>query len=278
MDVITVNVGQGALTIVRNKSEAIVIDARMPPADDDTVASVKRHLARFLASHYLRGVILTGLDLDHCDVRCLAILLRKYRPDWVLLPDYSKDTECCGEVIDLLDSEVANRSSGSAPLRVLPTTTSSTTAGELVSLSPNFSFEIFSPISSGSADSNNSSLVIKITGTGSEGFSYLVTGDTENERWKAINTEAGNRLASDVMAAPHHGARDANNAATLLLVSPNTVLVSAGIDNQYGHPDPAVLRAYTRVAKHVFATCADNGCSLYTSRHNGDFRTIAFTD
>src|SRR5438034_1375306 len=99
MEVITVNVGQGSLAIVRNESEAVIIDARMPPCGDDTVASVKGHLSKLLKGRYVRGVILTGLDADHSDVRCLAILLRKYRPDWVLLPDYSKDTECCDDVL-----------------------------------------------------------------------------------------------------------------------------------------------------------------------------------
>ena len=224
MDLITVNVGQGSLAIVRHASEALVIDARMPPSGDDTVASVKRHLANSLKGHYLRGVILTGLDADHSDVRCLAILLRKYRPDWVLLPDCSKDTACSDDVLNLLDSDEAERSGTSSPLKVLAVTTASVTPGALAKLSSIFSFELFSPHTDDMTSSNNSSLVVRITGIGPGGFSYLVTGDTENDRWATINRTFGTRIASHVLAAPHHGARDATNAETLHLVSPNTIL------------------------------------------------------
>lgn len=278
MDLITVNVGQGSLAIVRHGSEAIVIDARMPPSGDETVASVKRHLAKFLKGFYLRGVILTGLDADHSDVRCLAILLRKYRPDWVLLPDCSKDTACSADVMDLLDSEEAERSGTSSPLTVMAVTTASVTPAELTKLSSVFSFELFSPHADDMTSSNNSSLVVRITGIGPGGFSYLVTGDTENDRWATINRTFGKRLSSHVLAAPHHGARDATNAETLHLVSPNTILISAGVDNQYGHPDSSVVQAYLSIADHVSGTHVDGGCSLHTAPKNDDFRTIAFVD
>ena len=38
MEIITVNVGQGALAIVRDQDEAIIVDSRIPPAGDSSVA------------------------------------------------------------------------------------------------------------------------------------------------------------------------------------------------------------------------------------------------
>lgn len=278
MDIITVNVGQGSLAIVRNRSEAIAIDARIPPGGDDTVGNVKRHLATFLKDHAFRGVILTGFDRDHADVRCLAILLRKYRPEWVLFPDYDKDTDSYADVMTLLDEEVELRASTASPLEIIPVTMASLQSIDLSGLANGLVFEIFSPHPEDMTSSNNCSLVVKIRGTDPGGFSYLVTGDTENDRWATINRFFARRLAADVMAAPHHGSRNATNAETLLHVAPNTILISAGVDNPFGHPDPAVVQAYLQVARHVFGTHIDGGCSLHTKRHNGDFRTIAFTD
>ena len=54
-------------------------------------------------------------------------------------------------------------------------------------------------------------------------------------------------LAADVLAAPHHGSKNAAHAGMALAVMPNTVLISAGVDNQYDHPDGKALRLYLRV-------------------------------
>src|SRR5258706_3865762 len=122
--------------------------------------------------------------------------------------------------------------------------------------------------------SNNSSLVLKITGLDSGGFSYLVTGDTESERWGSINRYFGKYLQAEVLAAPHHGARTGANAETLLLVQPHTVLISAGVDNAYGHPYGVAVQAYSRVASQVYSTnSAPEGGCLFTRRGPNGFET-----
>jgi len=57
MDIFTLNVGQGAFAFVRHNAEAIIVDARIPPSDDETVMYVKGALSRFLKGHYVRGLI-----------------------------------------------------------------------------------------------------------------------------------------------------------------------------------------------------------------------------
>ncbi len=79
--------------------------------------------------------------------------------------------------------------------------------------------------------------------------------------------------SADVMAAPHHGARTGLNPKTLLLVNPNTVLISAGVDNSYGHPYGVAVQAYQQIAKHVFCTIAEGGKCLLTRRIGDDFHT-----
>ena len=102
--------------------------------------------------------------------------------------------------------------------------------------------------------SNNCSIVLKLAGLDGDGFAYLITGDTENDRWDTITRLFGHGLASDVLSAPHHGSNNAAHPKMALLVSPNTVLISAGVDNQYGHPDSQAVKLYCLVAKHVFQT------------------------
>jgi competence protein ComEC len=116
---------------------------------------------------------------------------------------------------------------------------------------------------------------LKLVGTDATGFSYLITGDTETDRWENINKYFAKYLSSDVMAAPHHGSHNGVNAKTLLSVNPNTVLISAGVENSYGHPDSVAVQAYQQVAKHVFATnSTGDGTCLFTRRMGQDFETI----
>lgn len=134
----------------------------------------------------------------------------------------------------------------------------------LTGLSDKFDFELFSPHTEDMDSSNNCSIVLKLTGRGSGGFSYLITGDTENTRWDTISRLFGSALKSHVLAAPHHGSRNATHPKSLLDIAPHTVLISAGVESQYGHPHSQALQVYGRVAKHVFSTHMEGGVSLLT--------------
>ncbi len=264
MNIITVNVGQGALSLVRHNKEAIVIDSRIPPSDDKTVAYVKEMLMVSLKDHYVKGLILTGFDSDHSDITGVSIILRKYRPDWVVYPKYYKESEEARSVFERIEQEEKERCSSTNPLKRISVRLDQLKNRKLVGLSSNFEFELFSPHIEDMDCSNNCSIVLKLSGIGAGGFSYLITGDTENERWETISKFFGEALKSHILAAPHHGSKNATHPASLLHIEPHTVLISAGVDNQYGHPDPEALRVYSRVAKFVFSTNMQNGVSLFT--------------
>ena len=220
--------------------------------------------ATSLKDHYVKGLIFTGFDGDHCDVIGTAIVLQKYRPDWVMYPQYFKNTEEAKSVFRLIDQEERSRRGSANPLRRISVRVDKLSSRNLPGLSLNYEFEPFSPHIEDMSSSNNSSIVLKLTGLGSGGFSYLITGDTENERWERIAKLFGGALKSHVMAAPHHGSINAVHPASLLHIDPHTVLISAGVNNQYGHPDPAAVKVYKRVAKYVFSTNMEGGVSLIT--------------
>lgn len=264
MQIITGNVGQGALSIIRHQGEAIIVDTNIPPAGDDTVAYVKELLAFGLKGHNLKGLILTGFDDDHFDDVGVTLILRKYRPDWVMYPTYYKDTKTAGRCFAVIDGEEISRRSSSRPLQKRSVRVDSVASRRLTGLSDRFDFELFSPHIEDMDCSNNCSLVVKVTGLGPRGFSYLVTGDTEVARWETISRIFGSALKSHVMAAPHHGSKNGVHPAALLNVAPHTVLISAGVDSEYGHPHPAAVRAYASVAKYVFSTNMEGGVTLLT--------------
>jgi beta-lactamase superfamily II metal-dependent hydrolase len=200
MNVITVNVGQGALSIIRHSKEAIIVDCRIPPRSDSSVAFVKQMFATSLKDHRVKGLVLTGFDDDHSDVVGTAIVLQKYRPDWVLYPQYYKDSQEAKSVFSLIDQQERERKGTTSPLRRVSVRVDRLANRKLPGLSTNFDFELFSPHIEDMSCSNNCSLVLKVTGLGPTGFSYLVTGDTETERWQSIARFFGDALKSHVLA------------------------------------------------------------------------------
>jgi hypothetical protein len=183
-------------------NEAIIVDSRIPACDDKTVAFVKELLALSLKDHYVKGFILTGFDDDHCDLVGTSIVLRKYRPDWVMYPKYFKETEEARPVFNLLDEEEELRRKTANPMERRSVRLDLLAQRHLKGLSDNFDFELFSPHIEDMDCSNNCSIVLKLTGRGPRGFSYLITGDTENDRWDTIN-----QLFRGRSEVPRYGSR-----------------------------------------------------------------------
>ena len=194
-----------------------------------------------------------------------------------MYPKYYKDTDCAGDVFAAINKYERRRTASSRPLVRHSIRLDRMDGREIAGIGRNFTAELFSLHLEDMDSSNNCSIVAKITGTDPTGFRYLVTGDTESERWETIWRLFGNHLSSDVMAAAHHGAVTGAHAKTLLSVNPNTVLISAGVDSQFDHPRGAAIQAYQSVAKHVWATnAAGEGKNLLTQRNGSDFKTTAF--
>lgn len=277
MKTLTIYVGQGALAAVRHRGEAVIIDSFMPVSDEELVSDIKYQLDTFTKGQHVDGLILTGFDNDHAHPDGVDYILSTYEPDWIMYPKYYHDTDNASAVFRIIRKHEHRRENTSRPLRRLSVRLDKLDSRVFDGLAIHFQFELFSPHIEDMDNSNNCSLVLKLTGLGMDGFSYLITGDTETDRWDTINRLFGNTLKSDVMAAPHHGSKSGCNATTVKLVSPNTVLISAGVDNQYGHPHSQALAVYLRVAQHVFATNVDGGGSLLTRREANDFRTTVMT-
>ena len=61
---------------------------------------------------------------------------------------------------------------------------------------------------------------------------------------------------SDVLRVGHHGSRNSTSEAFLAGTSPVAAVISAGVDNRYGHPHPETLEALSRYVddRRVFTT------------------------
>lgn len=272
MDVDTFYVGQGALAVVRHEGEAIIVDAHLPSSDSQLQGRVSSQLQRTLHGHSVTGLVLTGFDSDHSSPDGVKLILSQYTPSWVMYPRCYKATHTASEVRRIINY-YERRCYGYRSFRQVPVRVDDVDSRFLGRLEGQFTYELFSPHFEDMDSSNNSSIVLKITAHGQGSFSYLVTGDKENGRWERINQIFGEKLRSAVLAAPHHGAEDAAHPGAVRSIDPDTVLISAGVDNQYGHPHQQALRVYKNLAKHVYSTNRKGGVSLWTSVRWGELTT-----
>lgn len=85
---------------------------------------------------------------------------------------------------------------------------------------------------------NNTSIVANlITNNKSQ---ILLTGDAEHEEEREILL-SGQNIQSPILKLGHHGSRTATSNEFLSAVSPQTAIISAGINNKFDHPHQETL-------------------------------------
>jgi competence protein ComEC len=109
---------------------------------------------------------------------------------------------------------------------------------------------------------NDSSIVMKMS-YGARGL--LFTGDIGRDSEAGITRRAGGAaLAVDILKAPHHGSRTSSSRAFLEVVSPKTVVVSAGRANPFGFPHGESLENFKSVGSSVLRTDLDGAIEITT--------------
>lgn len=270
MKIYTLHVGQGQFVVVVGEKEAFVVDTYVPLEPKEDIVHVKSALTTILDGKELIGLIVTGFDADHFNQVGLKIVLNKYRPNWIMYPKYFKDTKNADECFSIIQSFEQQKK-----FQRVSVSLSNNDSRFYTKLSSEFEFEIFSPHSDDMSSSNNCSLVCMVKER-STGTKYLITGDTENDRWGSIVKYFGGYLKSHVLDAPHHGSKNGITEAAIKLIKPHTVIVSAGVDNQYGHPDSEATILFNAHSQSWFSTNHGKGQSLVTHVSSIEVKTCKF--
>jgi competence protein ComEC len=100
-------------------------------------------------------------------------------------------------------------------------------------------------------DSRNDASIVALLTYGE--LSLLLTGDAEAAAETAL-LQSGRPLDTVILKAGHHGANTSSSERFLQAVSPQIVVISAGIDNSYGHPHPAMLARVEGIGAMVLRT------------------------
>ena len=210
---VQLDVGQGDGALLRCGRHAVLVD--VGPADSYEMLRYLRHEGLFV-----NAVILSHLDEDHAgalgvllssEIRIPAVITAKGAPD-------QEATQAVREVLDHLGTN------GIMLHEVR--------RGDRIDVN-GFSFDVLSPDDALSG-SNERSLVLY---TVAQGVSFLLTGDLP------IDCELEYVPRADVLKVAHHGSKNSTSDAFARMASPSAAIISAGQNNQYGHPHARVLAA-----------------------------------
>jgi competence protein ComEC len=122
---------------------------------------------------------------------------------------------------------------------------------QVYAMSPVINFTVLSPTNPFQfSDLNAESIVMKLQ-VGNE--SVLFTGDAQSDTEQSM-LSSGINLHSQVLKVGHHGSSTSTSQAFISAVIPSYAVISAGINNQYGHPTQQTLDTLTRNGVITYGT------------------------
>jgi competence protein ComEC len=120
-----------------------------------------------------------------------------------------------------------------------------------------------------------------------EGFSALLTGDLEGQGEKDLLQYLAEthflqapegQLDIDVLKVAHHGSKNATSPEFLQVVHPDMAMISAGIDNMYGHPAEELLGRLEASASppDIYRTDLQGEISFRYNKKRDDYQVKTF--
>lgn len=219
------DVGQGQCLLLQSGGRTYMVDCGGD--SDRTTADIAAEALLSQGIARLDGLILTHGDRDHAGA--VENLLTRVDTDLLILPPPAAGlAECTGGEVVYAESDLC------------------LTYGDTT-------ITIFAPTFPG--NSNENSLCVLFD---TEKCDILITGDRSGfgERMLLRNAAVPD---VDILIAGHHGSKNATCEELLQAVRPETVCISVGEGNSYGHPAPEVLQRLR-----------DFGCTVYRTDENGD--------
>lgn len=252
------DVGQGDAALIRTPAgDDILIDG----GPDKTILEKLGEYLPFY-DQKIELMILTHPHSDH--VTGLVEALKKYQVDRILMtgalhstPDYLMFLNLIKEkniLVEIIDVKREINLGG------LKTQNSSATALGKKEMFIQILYPDKSFFGVRAENLNNTSIVGRIVYAST---SVLLMGDFEEEENLLTQPPAGG-LKADILKVGHHGSNDANSQEFLAAVSPTYAVISAGLNNQFGHPHYRTLKNLERLGVEILRT-DDDGDVIFES-------------
>jgi len=143
--------------------------------------------------------------------------------------------------------------------------------GNIITLTETATLTILNPVQPIEfSDLNDNSIVTKLQ-VGNTTFMF--TGDAEEPAEQSMLVSSVCSLKSDLLKVGHHGSYTATSQTFLDIVDPTYAVISAGLDNRYGHPHNETLVKLDAAGVTTFCTINSSTIVVQT-----DGTTITFLD
>ena len=246
LEVSFIDVGQADSILIENEGHYMLVDAGNNEDGEKLVTYFKEQ--NINTFDYVVG---THPHEDH--IGGLDDIINNFKINNFYMPDVITTTLTFEEVLDALENNNVNLT--------IPKENDSFSLGEA-------NIEVLHVGDESESDLNNTSIILKVT---YQNISFLLTGDAES---KIINELDPSDLKTTVLKLGHHGSITSTNETILEKASPQVAIISAGVNNQYGHPHQEVLNLLQQNNIKTYRTDQDGTIIVTTDGVNLDVKTI----
>ena len=236
------DVGQGDSILIQTPDGFEVL------IDGGATSQVIRELAeeQSLFDRQIDVVIATHPDTDH--VGGLVDVLERYEVDLILQTEADSDSPAAVAFTRAVENEKA--------------TVQFAQTGQVIQIGASTTIEVLSPASATDNWRANAESVIVRVVYGDTAF--MLTGDAPDSIEDYLVGVYGEKLKSNVLKLGHHGSQTSTSGLFLDIVQPQYAVVSASLDNRYGHPDQSVMQRVFARNIQTFHTGIDGTVSFYS--------------
>ncbi|MGG5462275.1 ComEC/Rec2 family competence protein [Clostridium sp. B9] len=240
-----IDVGQGDSILIQANNKNLLIDSGTEDSIDHLVKYLKKSKVK-----KLDYIIATHPHADH--IGGMNVIIDKFNVGSFFAPKVSHTNESFKSMITSLKNK-------NLPINIL-----NSKKDISIDLGKNTNIKILAPTDKDYENINNYSPIIKIYYGKT---SFLFTGDAEEELENEVLSE-NFILKANVLKIGHHGSNTSTSEEFLKEIQPQVAIISAGLDNSYGHPNYITLQKLNDNNVRVLRTDEDGTIVISSNGNN----------
>jgi len=242
LDIVFFDIGQGDATFITFPTgQQMLIDCSK---DSGVLEKLGGEMDFF--DKTIDYLVITHPDYDHYG-GCIDVL-KTYNVKEIIYTDKQKEGSFFTQFLEVVDQEI---SLGAIYTKIDHPEMWNIGDVQLSFLYPNNNLDFLSKEIKNGDDSNNTSIVIKITYGDQD---VLFTGDAEMEIEQYLVDIYQDQLDVEILKIGHHGSNSSSIEPFIETTSPEVAIISAGLNNSYHHPTDKVLDRLQRFNASIYRT------------------------